>query len=67
MADQVNKLIELALGVFLGVILIGAALTVYANYSTTTWDANTTAIWGVVGVIVVIVFVLILYRSGKGK
>lgn len=67
MADHINQLIELSLGVFLGVILIGGALTIFANYSTEGWDANTALVWSIIGVVVVICFVLILYGSVRSR
>lgn len=60
---MIDKLIGLALGVFVGVILIGAAISAYATQNTSGWDANTLAIWGVIGVVVIAVFALILYRQ----
>lgn len=62
---MIDKLIGLALGVFVGVILIGAAIAAYAAQNTSGWDANTVAIWGVIGVVVVAVFALILYNEAK--
>ena len=60
--DQ-DKIIGLALGLYVLAAVIPAALTQFFGADTTGWDAGTVALWGLIPLIAVIVLVKKLSKS----
>lgn len=68
MADLTDKVIALAIGVFLGAALLPSALTNLFGANTTGWNTDAITMWGVSGLMVVIAFVLtIIGIARRGK
>ena len=60
---EAGKVIEFAITIIIVAAIIPAALGAIFGTNTSTWDASTIAIWGVFGVIIVAVIVLMLYNT----
>jgi len=71
---EAGKVIEFAITVIIVAAIVPAALVSVFGANTSTWDTATVAIWGILGVIIVAIIVLMLYNTygkkaggGKGK
>jgi len=60
---EAGKVIEFAITVIIVAAIIPAALVAIFGANTTGWDAATIAIWGIIGVIIVAIIVLMLYNT----
>lgn len=57
-----NKVIDLFITVILVAALIPVALTQIFGANTSEWDASSVALWGIIGIIVVIAVVLAIFK-----
>lgn len=53
MADLVDYLMGVAIAAIIAAAVIPTALVTYFAVNTTTWDAGTAGIWGVIGIVIV--------------
>lgn len=62
----IGVIIALAVGGLLAAFLLPVALDELYNVSTTDWDSGAASIWGVIGIIIVVVLFLAFLRPVMG-
>lgn len=66
MALSMDKIIGIALGVYVLAALIPSALTTFFGANTTGWDTATVALWGIIPLAIVILVVRSYFAGGGG-